>query len=362
MADSVQEHIMSKVLLFSDLHVHCHKRRVERLEDCLKALEWVFDVADENNITNILFGGDLFHDRQKIEVYTYQRTFDVLYERLQRRPVNLHLLLGNHDIWFNELTSISSVFPLKTLPGVRIISRPERIKIENSTWDFIPFTHNPLDTLEELRNLPGTPQYGLGHIAVDGAVLHGSTYSDVAVEHDGDMVKVSAGIFKDYKRVFLGHYHGAQNINSTVEYIGSPLQLSFGEAFERKHLILFDTQKDSRDYIENTFSPKHLIIKAEDREKHDLKNNFVKLIVDNIGTTDLISMRKDLLKDNTIGSLEIKQNKKQIDEHVVQDAKSILFKGNEMLAQYIKEVGPKGLDEELLLQIGNEICQVESSK
>ena len=49
-----------------------------------------------------------------------------------------------------------------------------------------------------------------------------------------------------------------------VEYIGSPLQLSFGEAFQEKHLIIFDQDKKECEYILNDFSPKHLIIKSED--------------------------------------------------------------------------------------------------
>lgn len=69
---------MSKVLLFSDLHLHPHKRSLERMTDCLKTVDWVFETAKKHNIKSILFGGDFFHDRQKIEVYTYQQAFKTL--------------------------------------------------------------------------------------------------------------------------------------------------------------------------------------------------------------------------------------------------------------------------------------------
>ena len=148
---------MSEILLFSDLHIHPHKRSNERLEDCLKALDWVFEIAEKRGITNILFGGDLFHDRQKIEVYTYQRTFETLQKRLKDKNFQLYLLLGNHDLWFNDKTTVSSTTPLSALPGVRIISQPERLNIEGSNWDFIPFTLNPILALEELKKQPGKP-------------------------------------------------------------------------------------------------------------------------------------------------------------------------------------------------------------
>lgn len=352
------------VLLFSDIHIYCHKRRVERLEDCLKALNWVFDVAEEKGINHVLFGGDLFHDRQKIDIFTYQRVFEILKNRLVKLAHNtknkfkLYLLLGNHDLWYNDNTSISSVFPLSALPGIEIISDPTRLHIADHNWDFIPFTHDPIRSLEELSKFPGKPEYALGHIAIDGAILHGTQYSDVEIEHDGDMVTISASLFDSYIHTFLGHYHAQQEVTKKVEYIGSPLELSFGEAFQNKHIIIFNGKTKKKEYVQNNFSPKHLVISIEDKDKYELNGNFVKIKVDDIGVTDLISMRKELLESNEFGSLEIKQQKKQLDEHVIQDAKAILYKGEEMLEKYIDEVEANSkLDREKLLRIGKKICQ-----
>lgn len=348
---------MSEVLIFSDIHAHCHKKKTERLEDCLKALDWVFSVARDRKIKNILFGGDFFHDRQKIEVYTYQRAFETLKNNLDG-SIQLWLLLGNHDLWFNEKTSISSVVPFSTLPGVKIIDRPIREKIENSYWDFIPFTHDPISWVQEFKTqLPGKTQYCLGHIALDGAVLHGNTLSDVVVEHDGDMVKVNADLFSHYENVFLGHYHAEQKITDRIEYIGSPLELSFGEAFQKKHIIVFNTETREKEYIENTISPKHLILYEKDLSKHDLKGNFVQLVVDEIGSTDLIQMRKEITTNNQLGSFEVRQRQKKMDEHMIQDAKAILFKEDEMLTRYVDEVGTEKLDRDILLKIGKDICE-----
>ena len=350
----------NEVLLFSDLHVHCHKRSNERLEDCLKALNWVFDTAEQRQISSILFGGDFFHDRQKIDVYTYQRSFEVLSNRLKSNKFKLYLLLGNHDLWFNDKTCVTSVTPLSALPGVTIISEPERLEINGCMWDFIPFTHNPIETLNTLKETPGNPQYALGHISLDGAILHGSQYSDVSIEHDGDMVTVGASIFNHYQNVFLGHYHAEQKVNDKVEYIGSPLQLSFGEAFQTKHIIAFDGKTGKKTYIENEFSPKHLVIRADETEKYDLENNFVQIKIDDISTTDLVSMKKEILSSNKLGSLEIKQIHRKMEQHVIQDAKAILYKGDEMLGKYIDEVGSSNLDSDKLLLIGKKICQTAS--
>jgi DNA repair exonuclease SbcCD nuclease subunit len=348
---------MGKILLWSDNHVHPHKKNNQRLEDCLKALEWVFETAERRNIKNLLFGGDLFHDRQKIEVYTYQKTFEVFAKWMKKDLFNLYLLLGNHDLWFNDKTTISSVMPLSSLKNVYVISKPSRIEIDGHNWDFIPYTHNPIESLEELKKINSNMQYALGHIALDGAILHGSQQSDVSIEHDGDMIPISAALFDDYTHTFLGHYHAEQRVNKKVEYIGSPLQLSFGEAFQKKHIIVFDADKNEKEYIENDFSPKHLIISMNDLDKHQLDGNYVQIKVNDFGATDLIDVKKELLENNKLASLEIKQIKKTIDEHIIHDAKAILYKGNEMLEKYADQVGHEGLDREKLLKTGSLICQ-----
>jgi DNA repair exonuclease SbcCD nuclease subunit len=109
-----------KILIFSDLHIHPHKRSTDRLDDCIKVLDWIFDTAAARQIKNIVFLGDLFHDRQKIDVLTYQKTFEVFEKHLLNKEINLILLLGNHDIWHYQKLDVSSVNPLRSLPGIKL--------------------------------------------------------------------------------------------------------------------------------------------------------------------------------------------------------------------------------------------------
>jgi DNA repair exonuclease SbcCD nuclease subunit len=352
---------MNEVLLFTDIHIHPHKRRNERLEDCLKVLDWVFETAEKRKIKSILFGGDLFHDRQKIDVYTYQKTFEILQKWLKKDIFHLYLVLGNHDLWFNDQTSISSVTPLSSLPNVKVIDKPLRLNIEESLWDMIPFTHDPISAITKLDSQDGDPEYALGHLAIDGAILHGSSIADVAIEHDGEMVKISPNLFKKYKHVYLGHYHCSQVLEPNVEYIGSPLELSFGEAFQEKHIIILNCKSGKKEYITNDFSPKHLVISPEDIEKYDLDKNFVRVVVDDISATDLLDMRKDISKDKNLGSLEIRQQKRKIDIDSIDNAKAIIFKEDEMITQYVDIVGTGDLDRDKLIQIGKIICEKEIS-
>lgn len=235
---------------------------------------------------------------------------------------------------------------------------------------FLPYTHDPIADLATIENSKeylveneANHKILVGHVAVDGAiwnVKHG-TRAEVQVEHDGDMIKVGPEIFDAWDQVFLGHYHAEQKLAEGVEYIGSPLQLSFGEAFQDKHIIVYDLETHEREYIRNGFSPKHLILSENELKDHDLEGNFVRLQVENIASSNVIDLRNDLNKIN-VGTLEIQQAKKQDeDDHLVEDAKSILYKESEMLEKYVEEVEKTvslgDLDKDKLLQIGKEICQ-----
>jgi DNA repair exonuclease SbcCD nuclease subunit len=356
-----------KILLFSDIHIHSHKKSLERLDDCLSVLDWVFQLAVDRQIQHVVFLGDLFHERHKIDVLSYQRTFEIFDKYMSRNAVplfKLYLLLGNHDLWHLQKWDVSSVFPLGSISGVHVISYPCTELIGKYPISFLPYTDNPIETLKQIKN-DAEYKILMGHCAVDGGVLNsrGGHGPEVTVEHDGNMVRVDTKVFKDWNQVFLGHYHEQQKINN-VEYIGSPLELSFGEAFSEKHVIIYDLETHEKEYVENTFSPKHLIIPQKDLDKYDLSKNFIRLMVDDISQADITEVRSKVLSENKPGSFEIRQSDKDIDENFVNDAKAILFKEHEMLEKYIQvkeSEGELGLDKEKLLQIGRAICSKESN-
>lgn len=357
---------MSKVLLFSDIHIHKHKRSESRLNDCLSALEWVFQTATDRSIKNVVFGGDLFQNRQQIEVEAYHLTFKIL-EKYCSKDHNLWLLLGNHDMWFHDKWDISSVEPFSAIDGITFIDKPCTLEVMGQPVDFLPYTHEPLEHLKSLQK--GLKKRKdrktlVAHLAVDGAQLNTlhNTRSDVIIEHDGEMTRVDADSFAGWDKVWLGHYHGQQKVGPVVEYIGSPLQLNFGEAFQHKHCIIYNLVDGSTEYIRNKFSPQHFIIPESDLAKYNVDGNFIRLEVNDMGSADLVALKKEVQQMKP-GSLEIMPCEKQDNAHVVSDAKAILYKEDEMLEIYVEQVLASAsvelasLDKKTLLDIGKQICQ-----
>lgn len=343
------------MLIFSDIHIHPHKKSLQRLHDCLNVLEWVFKTAKERNIQNIVFAGDLFQDRQKIDILTYNLTFDALIKHLDG-TLNLYLLLGNHDLWFHDKWDISSVKPFASIPGVTIIDKPMSIEIDGTHVDFLPYTHDPVNHLMYLKSHGHKTL--VAHLAIDEAKLNVlyNTKADVVLEHDGDMIKVDTSLLAGWENVFLGHYHAAQHLCPTVEYVGSPLQLNFGEAFQHKNIIVFEPITGKKEYIRNTFSPQHFIIDDTNIDDFNLNNNFLQINTKQ-GKADIIDLQKKIEKENP-GSLEFIKAKQE--DIQISNSKAILYQDiTKMLDEYLK-IAPIGdLKHDKLVNIGNKItCKI----
>jgi DNA repair exonuclease SbcCD nuclease subunit len=350
---------MAKFMLFSDIHVHPHKKSQDRLNDCIKALEWVFEVAKEQKVDAVLFGGDLLHDRQKIDSLTYNQIFNVL-EKQQNENFKTYLLLGNHDLWFATSHSVSSVRPFKALKNFEVIDSTQAKTICGVSWHFIPYTHHPIEELEKLRDEINN-SYLLGHLAIDGAKLNSAgSISDVIIEHDGDMVVIGKDLFHQYKRAFFGHYHSWQKLTETIEYIGSPLQLSFGEAGEKKHVIILDSADNSLTYVENTFSPKHIYVKDTEISsltESDLKNNFVCILTEESNQFDDKKNMNRVIEELKASSVQVKKQNKKADVHAITDAKLLVADQDKLLERYVEQVQNVDLSKEKLLQVGLEIVR-----
>lgn len=353
----------NKALIFSDIHIHPHKKSQERLEDCLKALEWVFETAKKNNIKNIICLGDLFHDRRTIDILSYNKTFDI-FEKYQHSdsPFNIYLLLGNHDLWYYERLDVSSVSPFKNIPNTTVINKPCTINISGFPVSFLPFTHNPIEELKKINN-NNNYKVLMGHVAINGASLnpHAGTVSEVSVENDNEMILVSSNEFKEWNHVFLGHYHAEQVIDGFIEYVGSPLQLDFGEVFQQKHIIIYDLETHDKEYVINDFSPKHLIISDEKQSNYSLKNNFVILETSkDVGDPDIIDMRNKV-SNAEVKSVVIRRKSKEIkeDKKDIEILKLNLTKSEDMIASYIEHLSSSAnfnFDKEKLKKFGLSIC------
>lgn len=347
-----------QILLAADLHIAQHKKSTERLLDTIKVLQWVFETAHAREIEDVIIAGDLFQDRAKIDIQAYQWTFETFIKYSQ--GLNVYVLLGNHDILHRLKCDVSSVRPFSALPNVTVIGEPCTQLIGGKKISFLPFTIDPAEDLKQIKN-DSKFKMLIGHLAVSGAKIAGGYHiSDVMVEHDGDMTLVDTTVFDGWDQVFLGHYHQGQKVTDNIEYIGSPIELNFGEADEQKHIIAFDMDTKEKEYIVNNFSPKHLILEPDEVDEYDLDGNFIRLEVDNLSAAEVIEVRKKILENHKVGSFAVHQKptKKEEDQAVMQIAMANIFKHDEVVERWVQhqlDLEDCDLDKDLLIEWGKKL-------
>ena len=349
-------------MVYTDLHVHAHKDRVDRLHHCIDVQDWVFRKAAEYDCRYIFFLGDLFHDQDKIDVLTYLRTFECFMKHMidDAADRDVYLMVGNHDMYLKHRWDVNSVKPFSAIPRVHLIDKPTQMVIGDRKIDWMPHTHSPMKLLDELKaKNGGAGDILFGHLAVHGATLNTffGTKADVINEYDNEMVPVEAKVFDDWGMTILGHYHAAQKLNDKVEYLGSPLQLSFGESFQKKHIMMLDLETLEKEYIENDFSPKHLIIKPNDITdgNYDLTGQFLRLEVPEMSAKNLIDLKMEIARAHKPLSLDVKppEKKTEEDKTVIENARTIIKNVNDMLTTYVESKGvPDGLDPDRIKRTG----------
>ncbi len=352
---------MPKVLLVGDTHVYRHKQITSRQEDCLKCLTWAVDTARKNKIKNVIHLGDVFHDKIRIHTLLYQQVFQILQDA---QDLKFTLLLGNHDMWFMDRRDVSSIMPFGALPNVEVVSSPKTMSYDGYMVDFVPYSIDPVSKIAQFKN---KSRVMMGHLAVDNALLNivKKTRSEVEIESDADMIAVTTNFFKGWERVFLGHYHGAQVIDGFVEYVGSNLQLTWNEVNQEKHLVVLDLETLDRQYVINDFSPRHLIVSPQEALDSDLSKNFVRVEVESIDKSDIISLKAEILSryQDRPGPLEIdfiEKNKKNLEETASPEQQNkFKIATGDTIKRFVEATGAGELEKDLLEEIGQNIVAGE---
>jgi len=172
----------------------------ERLDSLIKTLNNMINYGREHNIKNIVVGGDILH--------------------------NKNLLDGNHDMSSKTIDSVSGLKSLDSEQNVHTIHEIE--KIENIM--FVPWKYASKEVLKNEKS-----DYLISHFGLN----EGTLSSGISIVSD-----ISIKDLSNFKFVLLGHYHRGQNItndNTTLYYVGSPIQLDWSEKNEEKRFLVVDT-------------------------------------------------------------------------------------------------------------------------
>jgi DNA repair exonuclease SbcCD nuclease subunit len=212
----------------------------------LRALQKIEMIALENNCSDVVILGDLFHARKTLDVITYNAIYSMI-KHLSLK-FKIWLLVGNHDCAL--LDSEHALLTFTEIHNVEVIDTVRVETIAGKTVKFIPFLTDKEKIKEEIKS--GVAQQLIfGHFTCTTAVppkVMSPLKQGIDIEEE--LKGLDSHILE---QIILGHFHNYQT-NGKVTYIGAPIMHNAGDSEDRKYVGVYNTTSNKLELVDTTDS------------------------------------------------------------------------------------------------------------
>ena len=293
-----------KIAVINDTHFGARNDAEIFSEYFYRFIEEVFiPYLEEHDINTVLHLGDLVDRRKYINFKTLQRLRTRFMKALEKRDIALHLILGNHDVFFkntSELNSITELFG--ELNNLTIYAEPETVIFDGLEIGLVPWINrdNYDDSLKFLETT--TAEIIMGHFEIQGFEVY------KGVRFDSGLSGVP---FKRFEAVYSGHFHHKQ-VKGNTTYLGNPWQITFSDLGVTKGFHVYDTETREMEFVENPHQMFHKFLYDDLKNDYDTtkdrspyKNRYVKIVVVNKTKPYIFDRFIDSFYDAGVANLSI---------------------------------------------------------
>jgi hypothetical protein len=234
-----------------------------------------FPYIDKHGIKEIVHLGDLMDRRKYVNFETLKYIRENFIAPLAERGVVLHVMLGNHDVYYKNTNTVNSVRELfGNASNVRLYETFQDATVGDFQFAMIPWicadNQNEFDKF--IKQTKST--VALGHLELQGfEVLRGIRSEE----------GLSKNVFEKFESVYSGHFH-QKNDDGHIYYLGTQYDMTFADIDERKGFHVFDTNSRNVEFIDNPYKMFHRLV-YDDVDKQETPdfalyaNTYIKLIV-----------------------------------------------------------------------------------
>ncbi len=297
-----------------------------RVADQLNLLDWTLEQAVERGVDHIIVTGDVFEEPKPHP--SLITMFLAWLKKCQAYEVNVHIILGNHDMLRSGMVFTSSLDIINEveLDGINVYKDINTIFIGSSAITMMPFRdrksfacNSNAEAVEilraslvyELSSAPVTYKKILvGHLAIEGSIPIGDEIDDMANE-----LFCPLNMFTGYDYVWMGHVHKPQVMkkgNPYIAHVGSMDISNFGETDHKKYIVIVNCDSDGEDFeIEyiptrplkklsvtvpkDTDDPTAYVIEQIKKETHDFNRAIVRVEI-SLASPELKSVSKSSIE------------------------------------------------------------------
>lgn len=275
---------MNEWAIISDLHIGVHRSDPKYLQWTLDYVNFLVEKLKERGTKTLFILGDVFHNRKEVStiaIETAKKFFDVLREN----DITVEVIPGNHDCYYDANTNATSLALLSGWSNVHV--------------HYVPYEYAFNGDFDKILLVPWGADLSSFHSDKYKAVMghFEITSFNMTSAQVCENGMASDELFRLAPLVFSGHFHlrcdRKYNNGKRIIYVGSPYELDWGDYGSTKGIYFYDPEKVKIDFVENTFSPKHVKLQydpaiANDKEKlaefkdqlKTVNGNIVKLVSD----------------------------------------------------------------------------------
>ncbi len=298
----------------------------DRLNDIKKSMVYIAEYCIKNNIENVIVAGDILNDKSIIYAVAQGILLDYIREYKQLRFI---IIDGNHDLSGKSKDAISGLKCLDGESNVHHINVPfERL----GDILFVPYSNNMIDTIKN-----NSSKYLISHFGLNEGMLN----SGISIKSDLKL----RDLMGKYDYVLLGHYHRQQQIENDdikLYYIGSVVELDWGERDEQKRFLIIDTDDHSIQSIPIIGYKKHILLELNNENKDEILSKGRQLKLEG-HYVNIETKNKDVEIDNSM-----REEFKIIDKSEIDITQRGITSGMSMEEKLKRYLQIKGINIELI--------------
>tara|TARA_B100000085_G_scaffold229241_1_gene215386 strand:+ start:285 stop:1316 length:1032 start_codon:yes stop_codon:yes gene_type:complete len=289
-----------KILLITDQHFGVRNDNQYFLDHYKKFYsEIVVPFIKQSDIDTVICLGDTFDKRRSINFMSLDAAKEMWFDQLEELNVKMHMLVGNHDIYYKNTLRVNAPSELLGQYGnISVYTEPTTVTFDGVSVLLLPWIcdENYEQSLRSVTESDAT--ICMGHLELNGFEAHPGHVMENGMDKS---------LFKKFKRVFSGHYH-MKSKKDNVTYLGNPYQLYWNDYGCKRGFHVFDTETLKTTFYRNPFDTFHKLyynggITLPDES--ELQGAFVKLIVEEKDDYAKFDYVVKQLQDMSLGDLKI---------------------------------------------------------
>jgi DNA repair exonuclease SbcCD nuclease subunit len=287
-----------KILLITDQHFGVRNDNQAFINLYKKFYnEIVVPFLKVSKIKTVIALGDTFDKRRSINFMSLNEAKEMWFNPLEDLGVTMHMLTGNHDIYYKNTLRINAPRELLGEYGNIIVhDSPTTVGFDGRDILLLPWIcdDNRDRAFDAITNSPA--DVCMGHLELNGFEAHPGHVMQSGMD---------SSVFSKFKKVFSGHYH-MKSTKGNINYLGNPYQLYWNDYGCKRGFHVFDTDTLKTTFYRNPFD---MFTKINYNDGMDVPDNlegtYVKLIVEEKGDNANFDYNVKLLQDIGLADLKI---------------------------------------------------------